>query len=353
MLHKSKLALALAALGISSGLYAGMYAAPPAPTCTPGDVTVPCEAKKWDVGFRALYLKPVFDADAAYVSSATQNNHTQYNTYNQDWGWGFHLDVSYHFNTGNDLTVDWTHFDKDSNHNNLSGIYFDPTSQRFVSQGTFNASQNNNFDQVNFVMGQHVDMGVRKNARFYGGLQYARIRTEMLENFNRPGQIFNPGSGNSYSTRSLYSDTKGLGPVVGVDYSYDLGSGLSFVANAQSSLIYGNGRHTMTNLVTSVVSGSTSVARGDYYTKKSMIPSLEGQLGVNYAYAMPEGVLNLELGYQALNYFNALQTMGMNGAAAVLGRAPVADTDFALYGPYIGLKYVGDAVAMAPMKGEK
>jgi len=89
MLQKSKLALALAALGMSSGLYAGMYAAPPVPTCTPGDVTVPCEAKKWNVGVRALYLKPVFDADEAYVSSTNQNNNVRYNDYNEDWGWGF------------------------------------------------------------------------------------------------------------------------------------------------------------------------------------------------------------------------------------------------------------------------
>jgi len=49
------------------------------------------------------------------------------------------------------------------------------------------------------------------------------------------------------------------------------------------------------------------------------------------------GTLNLEAGYQALNYFNAFQTLGTSGLNSL------TDTDFGLYGPYFGVNWVGNA----------
>ena len=131
------------------------------------------------------------------------------------------------------------------------------------------------------------------------------------------------------------TDFKGLGPVIGIDYAYDLTNALSLTANGAGSILYGSGRFSngLVGVPVNVVFASR------YGSKKSMVPSFEAKLGLNYAYSMTQGVLNLAGGYQVVNYFNALHATGVAG---ILGTG-ITDSDFGLYGPYLGVKYVGSA----------
>ncbi|MCC5792775.1 MAG: hypothetical protein JJT82_09255 [Legionellaceae bacterium] len=322
MFKQTKLSMAIIALSLSSTAMAGMYAAPPAPTCVPGDVTVPCEGKKWDLGVRALYLKSLYSGSGANLqNSLLDANHAIDN----DWGWGYQLEGSYHFSTGNDISLNWTHYDHDVTRSGLAGNF--PAGISALSLRVDNI-----FDQVNVLMGQHVDMGLRKKARFYAGLQYARIRSEIHNHYATPlPTVLGPEP----LRAAVYTETKGVGPVIGIDYSYDLANGFSVTANTASSLLFGNGRYSSqfilsaTNLVVPNFSS--------YAGKKSVIASLEGKLGINYAHALHHGVLNVEAGYQALNYFDALQTRSFSALDQL------SDTNFALYGPYFGVKWLGDA----------
>ena len=319
MLNKSKLATIVIGLSIHSIAMAGMSGAP---SCLPGNVTVPCAQTQWDLGIEALYLKSSYNANAAYSANNSATLADRYRDIDNDWGWGYRLQGSYHFNTGNDVTMSYMHYDNDAKQNGLQNDFLPIAFVQPLAQ--YNLELNNIFDQVNLVMGQHVDFGLIKNARFYGGLQYARIRAESSSQFtNAPFTAF---------SRTTFADSKGWGPVIGVDYSYDLVSGLSLTANAAGSLIYGNGRYS-----SSFISNGTLVVSGSYASKKVLIPSLETKLGVNYAYTAPMGSLNIEAGYQALNYFNALQTR----SSTALGN--INDTDFGLYGPYLGVHWVGNA----------
>jgi hypothetical protein len=318
----------LAVLGLSvSGL---VSAGTMGPVCTPGNVTVPCEAKQWDLGVQALYMKVIQSTDRAYLHTVEPVN--GYGELKNDWDWGYKLEGSYHFNTGNDIVLTWMHYKNDTTQAGFSGfIPYSPLALPLAT--TFAAANENQIDQINLVMGQHADFGLVKNMRFYGGLQYANIRSDITHLYNQSPAALIPSGITSVSLHDD-SDFKGVGPVIGIDYSYDITNEFSLTANGAGSILYGSSR-IFTGYVGAPV---TAVLSSWYGSKKAMVPSLEAKLGANYAYAMAQGTLNIEGGYQVVNYFHALQTLG----AEFPGTNVLSTSDFGLYGPYVGLKYVGN-----------
>ena len=286
---------AVLGLAFSSFSFAGTMG----PICTPTNSTVACALKQWDLGIQALYLKPIYDANSAYILTPTG----QYTEINSQWKWGFNVDGSYHFNTGNNVGFDWTHYDTTT------------------SQSQFNLTNTNRFDRVNLVFGQQVNLSLSKRARFYGGLQYSNIRNyRLISSLSLPPLIVNQQNN---------ADFNGIGPVLGVDFAYTIGSGFSITANTATAILRGSNRSNISN---SLPSGL--VTSGYYASAKSIVPGIEEKLGLNYQHQFTDGVLTLDGGYQALNYFNALTLAPTTGIIA---------SNFGLYGPYFGVRWLGIA----------
>ncbi|KTD04479.1 outer membrane protein [Legionella geestiana] len=277
------------------------------PVCTPGSVTVPCAASGWDVGIQALYLKPMHTIAENPITVVDSDP-------SLGMDWGFRLEGSYHFNTGNDITMTWIHYDQDST---LTGQGLDFA----LPFAPIDSKVNNRIEQVNLVMGQHVDMGARKDARFYAGMQYAKLVLD-TNTFYGVFPIAGPVAFNGLHT----SYFQGVGPVVGVDYAYDVMGGLSLTANTAATVLYGNSRSSA-----SVVLNEALITQSFYAQKKAIVPELEAKLGLNYAHAMAYGTLNLEGGYMAMNYFNPLMTYFHT------------NSDVGYMGPYFGVKWLGAA----------
>lgn len=307
MLNLKKTALAVLALG-SSAVFAGTMG----PVCTPGSVTVPCERTAWDFGVQALYLQPVSQSFAGFESTA---NGSRFNEFDHDWDWGFKLEGSYHFNTGNDLTINWYHLENSTTH--TQNIFFaNPTAATDGFNVLTRVRLEPDWDAVNAEFGQHVDFGEQKNIRFHGGLQYARIKQSFragLTPFAVPG----------ISAANASSKFNGVGPRLGMDMSYDLGNGFAVYGNGATSILVGDSKF---NANTNLFGLATGFSRG---SKTAIVPELEAKLGANYTFALAQGDFSVDGGYMWVNYFNA-QNVGF------------LQSDFALQGPYFGVKWVGN-----------
>jgi hypothetical protein len=312
MLKKTTLVvLGLAATGIT-------FAGSMGPVCTPGNVTVPCEAQLWSFGVDALYLKAVNSTARGYRTTPTG----AYAELNNQWNWGVRASGSYQYSTGNDATITWLHYTNTEQQIGLSGFFL-PTQVT----SAYSVSNQNSIDQVSGVLGQHVDVTAIDKIRFYAGVQYASIQEDATNYY--------PVSALNFSSASFYDNAnfKGVGPVVGIDYTYYVSPQLSLLANGATSFLYGT-----TRLATGYVLAPINlVVAPGYASKQIAVPGFEAKLGVNYAYNMAQGVLNIQGGYEVVDYFSVLQGRSLQTAAAI------SAVDYALYGPYVGLKYVGNA----------
>jgi hypothetical protein len=309
MLNLKKTAVAVLALG-SSAVFAGTMG----PVCTPGNVTVPCEKTAWDFGAYALYLEPVYDANFGYRRlnpTLADGVSTRFGNLDPKWGWGFKLEGSYHFNTGNDLNVNWYHFEHETTRTYAGVVQFNG-----AALGPF--SVYNRFepkwDAVNIELGQHVDFGEFKNIRFHGGFQYARVETDYRD--AATGVYLN-------STKHKFN---GFGPRVGVDMAYDLGNGFGIYANGASAILVGDSKFN-SNIAVFPASYTLSGS------KRTIVPELEAKVGAKYTYAMAQGDLTLDGGWMWVNYFNVNHFVTLTD---------VKESNFAVQGPYVGLKWVGN-----------
>ncbi|AHE65697.1 Lpg1974 family pore-forming outer membrane protein [Legionella oakridgensis] len=334
MLNLKKTAVAVLAFG-SSAVFAGTMG----PVCTPGSVTVPCENTAWDVGIQALYLQPMYTGDFSRTATVSNASGTVTRDFDRDpeWSWGFKLEGSYHFSTGNDLNLNWYHLGNKTRTHSVSGASLDIPGIIDITDASYTNSITPRWDAVNLELGQHVDFGQFKNIRFHGGVQYVRIKTELTHNGS--GTVTVPGTVFDGVAASLNASDEhtfnGFGPRLGTDMSYDVGNGLAVYANGAGALLTGTSKFSHSG--TASASGLGVLALSGSGSRTILVPELEAKLGAKYTYAMAQGDLSLDVGYMWVNYFNVHHR-------GSLANTRDGESDFALQGPFIGLKWVGSVV---------
>ena len=291
--------LAVLALG-SSAVFAGTMG----PVCTPGNVTVPCERNAWTFGGQALYLQPTGND---FLGTTITTGGDVFRSANPDWDWGFRLEAGYQFGTGNDLNVNWAHFDNDS-----SNRFTFTDADTGVTSRAFDRV-NPKWDAVNVKIGQHVDFGDMKSIRFHAGAQWAKVERDYG---------FGLVSGRT-TTGNVGNKFDGAGPRVGMDLNYGLGNGFGVYANGAMAVLVGE-----TDF--SLVSNTDNVANF-HGSKNSVVPVLDGKVGISYTYPMAQGDLVLDAGYMVVEYLNAFSDVGFS-------------QDFGMQGVFAGLKWTGNVM---------
>lgn len=325
MLNLKKTAIAVLALS-SSAVFAGTMG----PICTPGNVTVPCEKPAWDFGGYALYLEPAYTDYAGFTHTPANFDGTNFRGFrsNPAWGWGFKIEGSYHFGTGNDFNVNWYHWNRTTRNAyagtiivpDLNGVDADPGDLPFTTAARRFGPR---WDAVNMEFGQHVDFSEFDSIRFHAGAQYARVK----HNINAGGTDA-LGTSTTVNARTTFN---GFGPRIGADMNYGFGNGFGIYGNGAAAVLVGNANNNMLIATNFTAPGAFNTG----YGSRIVVPELEGKLGIKYTYCAAPGDLDLDVGWMWNNYFNVNQLRNYATGSS-------ANTNFAVQGLVFGLKWVGN-----------
>lgn len=310
------------AMATISVIFSGLtFAGTMGKVCEPAAVTVPCEDKRWEIAAEALYLRPSVGQNRIFFEDADGGLTDPFLNVNGDWGWGFGLAGSYQFSTGVDISLDWIHYDVTSH------LPFTLVGTTPLGLSDYNTKVLNKFDRVNAVLGQSADVSLLQRTHFFAGLQYAQINHEFFNYYalTVAAELFDVTAINEYNKATF----SGVGPVVGIDYSYGIPWGLNLEAKFDASLLYGTSRN-----VTGFILGPAGlITDGLNASRKRIVPSFDAKLGLSCNHDLAEGTLTLFGGYEALNYFNALIHLSSSTYSL--------NTNYGLYGPYAGISWKG------------
>jgi len=334
MLNLKKTALAVIALG-STAAFAGTMG----PVCSAVNVTVPCENTAWDIGGRALYLQPT---TSGFTGNRSIYNSVDGTTISRElqpsWGWGFQLEASYHYSTGNDFDLNWYHFrngkQRSDDTTNAFGtlVNNNPFGSNTLNLTETYTYQSNSvaWDQVNMEFGQHVDFGENKYGRLHAGMNYSRVANNVTTQIIGTTGTYNDNLNRLDYRTGVYN---GFGPRVGMDLGYDWGNGLSVYGNGALSVLAGTAK-TSQNPQDIDAAGNVSESNYYSYSNSRVVPELDAKLGFMYTYAMAQGDLSFDIGWLWASYMGAITSADANlGANA---------NNFGVQGLYFGLKWVGN-----------
>lgn len=266
----------LLGLAASLSVSAGMY------QCKKGDVSLPCKFDGWDFGGDALYLS------SGSTNLATWISNTNPIMFNYDANWGFRIEASRHFGTGNDFNINWAYIETgNQNFTDTSGTLYPSgvVGQRF--------SQNGYLSMVNLELGQRVDFGEKWDMRFHAGMEITNLSDTM------------EATAGGAPARDVAS-AQLIGARAGIDVAYHVWDAFSFYTDGALGILYES-----THLAGPANGSLATMAGNPQVTDMTMTgtaTSVDFSIGLEYAYAVQQGDLTTRVGWTAYQ-FNTVGTL--------------------------------------------
>jgi hypothetical protein len=251
---------------------------------------------------------PIEDAD--YVSSngniiaifREKNKHPRFN-----WNAGFQLGTGYEFASGWDIALFWTHFHSQASRHqkNDDGLKIDYKNRWKL-----------NFEVVDAIFGHHFKKGAIFTWTPFAGLRGAKIEQKFRSNFVNRADSYSESSLTIFSysmptgyltdvltTSTMHSKQKffGMGPVAGVELSWDLGWGFSVSARGSVAGLYGYFRVKSNEL--DEIPGVIDLTHVRKYLE-TIQAIVDAELCISWHTCFWGCNLRLQVGYEHHGYFN-------------------------------------------------
>lgn len=282
-------------------------------------------------------------------------------TISPDFHFGFDIGISAVFHRAqSNLRANWERYHSSSDTgsltvgsvNNMIGPFFQiGPDASFFKRGS--GSIRFHFDEVNLDYGTFVYVGPSIETNWFVGVGFTRLlqhRSSRFSNF----------SGSIVRTLDIPAKFIGAGPQLGVDFTYKIVRGFEFIGNARGTLFVGTFSNNTTFSTTSpdlVTLGdqSPNIQTTTVYDKTGIVPGLETKLAFAYEFCFcNNSLLQIEAGYLAQVYINAIRSVDLSSEVAIPGAGPSLGSstlgvyartfqrtvsDFGIAGPYASIAF--------------
>lgn len=283
-------------------------------------VTVPTSDPGFTFSVSALALQP----------GASNLNYVIYNkelpaqtpTWNEQefkpsFSFGFELGAGYNFGQGNDVNLDWTHFQSNTSATTIApnASYFLGPDYEIGPNGTTmrNAYGNAkfNYDVVNLDAGQWAALGKHIAMRFFGGLSTSFLREKVTAIYNGsiPAGLF---AGPFSMEQQVKADFTGIGPRFGLEGDYTADNGFGFMMEGAFSALIGSA-YAKTSFAGSgqeLLALYNQTLNEQYIRDQKVsrvVPGVDGKLALTYKRTFNKNTsINISAGYEAAVYVNAI-----------------------------------------------
>jgi hypothetical protein len=227
-----------------------------------------------------------------------------------DYSPAFAVGARYFIDASNDIAVNWTHHKATTN----SGFFASPDQMagppyligpEALAYKNAHGGVQSRFDSVSLDGGHTFCVECAFQFRVFAGMEFARIRRTLTGRFQHPAD---PNVYHAYANDSSFT---GAGPRFGMKSQYALGD-FQFISEVAAAALIGN---TTSRIDMTTMNGNLAGPTNQYLASPDaiqVIPSVNGKLAA--AYSVPTnhfGVFQIEAGYRAAVYFNAVSQYAM------------------------------------------
>jgi len=272
----------------------------------------PRRLHRFEVSGSLLYLQP----GAGNLEYGTLTNplpavspHWNNQSLKPNFSPAFAVGARYLIDGSNDIAVSWTHLNASTN-----GSFFATPTQMVgppyligpesLDYKNAHGGVRSTYDSVSLDGGHTFCAECSFAFRVFAGVEFARIRRTLTGRFQST-------IGDAYHAYANESSFTGAGPRFGMKSQYALGD-FQFISEVAAAALIGN---TESRIDMTTMNGNLAEPTNQYLASPKavqVIPSLNGKLAAAYTFPSSNfGLFQIEAGYRAAVYFNAVSQYSM------------------------------------------